>query len=110
MERRGRRGFWVAAGIYQGLIPERPVCTDEGDYVPLEYEQRDGTISDHHPDEIMHPALDYVRRASDAWDVGILMAPGSLLDQPAKLVNGIKIWRNSLRQAESLYRRRMGGQ
>lgn len=109
MERRGRRGFWVAAGIAYGLIPDRPVCTDEGIYVPLDYEQRDGTISDNHPDELLPPALDFVRVAADAMDAGILMAPGTMLDQPSKLIAGIKIWRNSLRQAERLYHDRTRG-
>lgn len=110
MERRGGRGFWVAAGLIEGIIPERPVCTDEGDYMPLDYEQMDGTLSDHHPDELMPECLDYIRQAAEAWDAGILPAPGSLMDQPAKLISGIKIWRNQLRRAERLRQIRMGGQ
>lgn len=77
--------------------------------MPLDYERLDGDLSDHHPDELMPDGIDYIRQAAEAWDVGILPGPGALMDQPAKLVSGIKIWRNMLRRAAMVREQRMGG-
>ena len=95
----GHRGFWVAAGLIEGIVPQ-PVYDDDGWHVPLQWEALDGeTLREDDPNEIVPTQVGAIDAMLEAFDRGILPCPGSLLDQPVKAMSGIKLWRQMLERA-----------
>lgn len=85
----------------------QPPVYDDGRYEPQDWEASDlSTIRCDNPDELIPPAFPFVSVAAEAWERGILPGPGTLNDQPAKLISGIRLWRNMVDRAERLKMKR----
>lgn len=109
MEQGGRGRFFVSAGMSVGLIPA-PVYTDEGEYQPQAWDRpiskEETELENCDPNIFAHPLASVASSLSAAWDNGILPCPGSLMDQPARAVALVHLWKWASYVAEEHLRRR----
>lgn len=109
MEQGGCGGFFVSAGIYNGLIPT-PVYTDEGEYQPQAWDRpiskEETQLEDCDPNIYAHPLAGVAASISESWGNGVLPCLGTLLDQPARAVALVNLWRWAQSVADEHLRRR----
>lgn len=49
-----------------------------------------------------NPVCAFIKSLIWAWDLGLLPAPGTILDQPARLVAGIHLWKKAESHCDEL--------
>lgn len=92
----------MGAGLATGLIPSAKVVDGQKIVRPWEWpmpETEDYRKTD--PEAYLHPWVFMISGFADAWEKGILPGPGGILNQPAKLVAGIRIYRNALTHCQN---------
>ena len=97
MDRNRGRGFYVWAGIATGLIPELQVVDGRRIVRPWEW-PLPGTEAFRKvdPERYLHPWCGVIAHHADNFERGILPCAGGVLNQPARLMAGIRIYRNAL--------------
>lgn len=102
MDRNGGRGFYVGAGLATGLIPRTQEVDGQKVYRPWEWPMpgtEDFRKCD--PEEYLNPWVRMISEFADGFDSGFLPWPGGVMDQPAKLMEGIRIYRGAINHCQN---------
>lgn len=87
----------MGAGLATGLIPYPKVVDSQKIVRPWEWpmpETYDFRKCD--PEEYLNPWVRMISNFAESFDSGFLPWPGGIMDQPAKLMDGIRIYRNAI--------------